>query len=266
VSFALEAAGIVYPSGVRALEGVTLSIADGERVALLGPSGAGKTSLLRLLNATLGVGAGRVLAGGRDLATLSASERRALRRRIGTVSQLPPLVPSLTALQNALCGRLARWSLWESLRQLVSPGAEELARATAALASVGLAGREESVASELSGGQQQRVAIARVLVQEPEVLFADEPFASLDPGLTASLSTLLFEVAGAGRTLVAALHDVELALRFFPRLVGLAGGRVQFDLPAAEVTQEQLAALYAHERPGAAPLDEGALRARPQLC
>jgi phosphonate transport system ATP-binding protein len=247
VNFVLESAGAVYASGVRALSGVSLQISGGERVAVLGPSGAGKTTVLRLFNATLRASEGRVLADGRDVAAQSAAELRALRRRIGTVFQLPPLVPSLTALQNALCGRVPRWTLWESARQFLSPSEAELSRALQALEAVGLAGRGEARAAELSGGQQQRVAIARVLLQEPEALLADEPFASLDPGLTASLSTLLFEVAAKGRTLIAALHDVALALRVFPRIVGICEGRVQFDLPAGEVTPRLLEALYERE-------------------
>jgi phosphonate transport system ATP-binding protein len=246
VNFALESAGVMYAK-VRALSGLSLQIGAGERVALLGPSGAGKTTVLRLFNATLRASEGRVLVDGRDVSAQPASELRALRRRIGTVFQLPPLVPSLSALQNALCGRLPRWTLWESARQFLAPSKTELARAAQALDAVGLAGREESLASELSGGQQQRVAIARVLLQEPEALLADEPFASLDPGLTASLSRLLFDVAGRGRTLVAALHDVSLALRAFPRIVGISEGRVRFDLPAENVTPRLLEALYERE-------------------
>jgi phosphonate transport system ATP-binding protein len=255
----LASAGLVHPAGTAALSGVTLEIAAGEHVALLGPSGAGKSTLLSLCNATLRATSGRVLADGRDVALLSHAQLRALRRRIGTVFQLPPLVPTLTVLQNALCGRLAHWSLWQAARQLVLPSREEESRARAVLAAVGLEGREESLAGELSGGQQQRVAIARVLLQEPEVLLADEPFASLDPGLVQSLSALLFETAGRGRTLVAALHDVDLALRCFPRIVGLAGGVVQFDLPREQVGPSRLRALYERETaPRLAAVGDGA--------
>jgi phosphonate transport system ATP-binding protein len=247
----LDGAGLVHRTGTRALGGVSLQVAAGEHVALLGPSGAGKTTLLSLLNATLRATEGRVLADGQDVARLSHAQLRTLRRRIGTVFQLPPLVPTLTALQNALCGRLAHWSLFQAARQLVLPSRVEEARAREVLAAVGLAGREESLAAELSGGQQQRVAIARALLQEPEVLLADEPFASLDPGLTLSLSELLFEQAAKGRTLVAALHDVDLALRCFPRIVGVEGGVVQFDLPRAQVTDALLGRLYAQVRTAA---------------
>lgn len=246
MNFLLEGASATYRNGFRALDIARLRIEPGERVALLGASGAGKTTLLRLLNASLPTAG--VIIDGREVARQSASELRALRRRIGTIFQQPPLVPSLTALQNALCGRVPRWSLARTLRQLLWPARAELDRARETLAAVGLAGKEDALAAELSGGQQQRVAIARVLLQEPEAVLADEPFAALDPGLTSALSTLLLDFVARGRTFVAALHDVEIALRSFPRIVGLAQGRVVFDLPAREVQDALVARLYASEQ------------------
>jgi phosphonate transport system ATP-binding protein len=249
VSFELREIGLVYPSrsaAVAALRGVSLSVAQGERVALLGPSGAGKSSILRLLNATLRPTSGAISFHGRDLLLASGRELRALRSRVGTVFQQPSLVPSLPVLQNVLCGKLGSWSLAHSLRAFISPRAGDEAAALSALETVGLRSKAASRADELSGGQQQRVAIARVLLQDPEVVLADEPFASLDPGLTAQLAELLFGVA-EGRTLIAAMHDVELALAHFPRLVGVRAGRVLFDRPASEVSRAMLAELYAQE-------------------
>jgi phosphonate transport system ATP-binding protein len=253
VSFELREVALVYPSrsgAVRALDGVTLAIARGERVALLGPSGAGKSSLLKLFNATARPTAGAIRFEGRKLAALAGGELRAVRRRIGTVFQQPSLVPSLTALQNALCGQLGSWSLARSLRALLAAAPSDTREARAALETVGLLDKAAARADELSGGQQQRVAIARVLVQDPEVVLTDEPFASLDPGLTAQLADLLLRVA-QGRTLIAALHDVELALAHFPRIVGLRGGRVAFDAKASQVSPRMLQDLYAHEVRGA---------------
>jgi phosphonate transport system ATP-binding protein len=250
VSFELRQVGLVYPSrsgAVAALGSVTLSVAQGERVALLGPSGAGKSSILRLLNATLRPTSGNISFAGQDLLAASGRELRALRSRVGTVFQQPSLVPALPVLQNVLCGKLGSWSLWRSLRALVAPDAADREAALAALETVGLRGKAGARADELSGGQQQRVAIARVLLQDPEVILADEPFASLDPGLTAQLAELLFGLA-RGRTLIAALHDVELAIAHFPRLVGVRSGRVLFDRPAGEVTRAMLEELYAQER------------------
>jgi len=231
---------------VRALDDVTLRVSRGERVALLGPSGAGKSTLLRLLNATLRPTRGALCFESRDLSALGPGELRAVRRRIGTIFQHPSLVPSLTALQNALCGRLGSWNLLRSLRALVAPAPEDVRAGLAALETVGLSGKAAARADELSGGQQQRVAIARVLVQDPEVVLADEPFASLDPGLTVQLADLMFAVTQR-RTLVAAMHDVDLALQRFQRIVGVRAGRVVFDVPAAEVSPELLQELYARE-------------------
>ncbi|GAC1343727.1 MAG: phosphonate ABC transporter ATP-binding protein [Myxococcales bacterium] len=239
----------VYPSRageVLSLDQVSFSVARGERVAVLGPSGAGKTSLFRLLNATLRPSGGEVRFDGQDLGRLGSAALRAVRRRIGTVFQHPPLVPSLTALQNAMCGRLGVVGVLGALRALVAPRESEVARARAALEAVGLADKEQARADELSGGQQQRVSIARVLVQEPEVVLADEPFASLDPALTEAMAQLLFGAAG-GRTLIVTLHDVALALRLFPRVIGVADGRIAFDRRAADVSAPLLEALYARE-------------------
>jgi phosphonate transport system ATP-binding protein len=252
MSFELHRVGLAYSgrSGrVQALEDVSLRIAAGERVAVLGPSGAGKSSLLKLLNATVRPTSGTLRIQGRDAAALRGRELRGLRRGIGTIFQHPSLVPPLSALQNALCGRIASWSLAGSVRALVAPPAEEVRLGKSALATVGLLEKADARADELSGGQQQRVAIARALVQDPQVMLADEPFASLDPGLTAQLADLLVRVCEQ-RTLIAMLHDVQLALERFPRLVGLRAGRVLFDLPAREVTPEHLGHLYAREGSG----------------
>ena len=250
--YQVRKAGVVHASrtgAVRALEAIDLEIKRGEQVAVLGASGAGKSTLLRLLNATLRPTSGALVFEGRDLALLSRHELRQVRRRIGTVFQQPALVPPLSALQNALCGRLGSWSLAHSLRALISPAAADRGLGLQALERVGLADKAAARVDELSGGQQQRVAIARVLVQDPEVVLADEPFSSLDPALRIQLAELLFEVV-KGRTLIAALHDVELALSHFPRVVGLRDGRVAFDLRTAALPRAAVDELYAQRGVG----------------
>ena len=229
---------------VAALDGVSLEVAPGERVVVLGPSGAGKTTLFGVLNTTLRPSEGTVHFEGRDVSQLSGGALREVRRRIGTVFQQPRLVPSLTVQQNALLGRVGHWSVADALRAWVRPTAQDLARVDAALGAVGLHHRAGARGDELSGGEQQRVAIARVLVQEPTAVLADEPFSSLDPVLRESMGELLLGVAARGRTLVAVMHDVDFALRHFPRVVGLGAGRVLFDLPTAEVSAAMIEQLY----------------------
>ena len=260
--YRLEGVTKIYPTQagpVRSLMGVTFDVAPSERLAILGASGAGKTSLFRLLNGTLRPSAGRLRFDGRDVSDMAGAELRRMRRRIGTIFQKPCLVPSLSAFEHALSGRLGHWSAFQTLRSLVAPSREDRARATSALEAVGLANKRDARADELSGGQQQRLSIARVLAQEPDVILADEPFASLDPSLTESIAQLLLGLAEQGRrTLVTTLHDVELALRFFPRIIGLKDGGVAFDLPASRVDRAVLDALYANGEAAPAP-DSGAL-------
>ena len=231
---------------VCSLNGITLNVHPGEHVALLGPSGAGKTTLFRLLNGTLRPTSGKLQFDGSDVGSMSGRELRVMRRRIGTIYQQHYLVPSLTVLQNALCGRLGRWSLIHTIRNVLRPTRAETEQAMSNLESVGLADKYCARADELSGGQQQRLAIARVLMQSPDVFLADEPFASLDPALTESMASLLMGLVQEGKhTMVATLHDVEMALRYFPRIVALREGCVVFDTTPDEVSRDVLDALYA---------------------
>lgn len=244
-------------NAVLALAGLTFDVQKGERVALLGPSGAGKTTLFRLLNATLRPTSGNLRFDGRDLTAMSGSDLRATRRRIGTIYQQPHLVPALSAVDNALCGRLGSWSLMHTLRNIIRPSQGDNKQALAALESVGLTDKQNARADELSGGQQQRLTIARVLMQDPDVILADEPFASLDPALTETVGLLLMNLVTNGkRTLVATMHDVELALHLFPRIIGIREGRIVFDKPAAKVDRESINALYAGEQETKAALLE----------
>jgi phosphonate transport system ATP-binding protein len=233
---------------VQALCGVTLQVSPGEQIALLGQSGAGKTTLFRLLNGTLRPTAGCVLFDGRDTASLTASGLRGMRRRVGTIYQQHNLVPSLTALENTLCGALGRMSLLSTLRAILQPTKPDLELAVHALELVGLADKRVARADELSGGQQQRLAAARVLMQSPDVILADEPTASLDPELAETMTSLLAGLARDGRkTLIMAVHKVDLATRHFPRVVGLRAGGLSFDVPPSELQGELLNTLYARD-------------------
>ena len=257
--YSLKSVTKFFPQGrekVQALRGVTLQVQPGELLALLGQSGAGKTTLFRLLNGTLRPNAGSVLFDGYDTASLSGSGLRAMRRRVGTIYQQHNLVPSLTALENTLCGALGRMSFLSTLRSVLQPAKTDLEAAMRALELVGLADKRAARADELSGGQQQRLAAARVLMQSPDVILADEPTASLDPDLAETMTSLLAGLARDGRkTLIMAVHKVDLALRHFPRVVGLRAGGLSFDVPPCEVHGDLLGALYSQDNRSAGQHD-----------
>ncbi|MBI2462003.1 MAG: phosphonate ABC transporter ATP-binding protein [Candidatus Rokubacteria bacterium] len=257
-----ELAGIrkVFDGGDVALDDVSLAVGRGERVAFVGPSGAGKTTLFRILNLTLRPTAGTLRVGGIDVAGLSGIALRALRRQVGTVYQQHNLVGRLRVVHNVLAGHLGRWPTARALLSLAWP--QHVASAGEALARVGIAEKLYARTDTLSGGQQQRVAIARVLVQGPDVILGDEPVSSVDPSLAAGIVRLLRDIAEAtGKTLLMNLHSVDLALEFFPRIVGVRQGRIAFDLPPGKVTPELLATLYAGAtaEEGAVPGSDGVL-------
>jgi len=236
----------VFDDGTVAVDGVSLTVGRGEHVAFIGPSGAGKTTLFRLLNLTLRPTSGAIRLDGADVAALSGAALRRARARIGTVYQQHNLVGRLRVVHNVLAGNLGRWSTTTALGSLVRPRAA--GQAADALARVGIPGKLWSRTDELSGGQQQRVAVARVLVQDPDVILADEPVSSVDPALAVAIVTLLRDLcAASGKTLLMNLHDVELALAHFPRIVGVRNGRVHFDQAPDEVDAGQLDELYAGE-------------------
>ncbi|MEO8836518.1 MAG: ATP-binding cassette domain-containing protein [Caldimonas sp.] len=246
MSFSLDGAGFVHPNGHRALQGVSLALAQGERAAVIGPSGAGKTTLVRVLGTSLRPGEGRVAIAGVDPWSLGARELRRLRARIGVVHQSPPIPARLRVVTAVLAGRLGTWSLWRSLASLLVPA--DAAGARDALARLDLGERVFDRCDRLSGGQLQRVGIARVLYQQPDVILADEPVSALDPTLADASVGALVEASEASRaTLLASLHAVDLAVKWFPRLIGMKGGQVVFDRPTAAVTSAMLHDLYATE-------------------
>ncbi|WP_235494498.1 phosphonate ABC transporter ATP-binding protein [Geodermatophilus sp. Leaf369] len=220
-----------------------LTVRAGERVAVVGASGAGKSTLLAVANGSVVPTAGRVQVLGTDPAGLTGAALRRLRARVGTVHQHLELVGPLRVVHNVNAGRLGRWSAGRAAWSLVRPqGVEEV---VAALDRVGLADRVYDRTERLSGGQQQRVALARVLVQRPELVLADEPASALDPALADTALELLGELAAdTGGALVVCLHDPALALRHCDRVVGLRAGRVVLDAPATELTLSALEAFY----------------------
>jgi len=246
MGFSLDSVGLVHPNGQRALQHVTLAANAGERLAVIGPSGAGKTSLLRVLATSLRPTEGRVEALSVNPWQLSARHLKHLRSRIGLVYQAPPIPPRLRVVTAVLAGRLGTWSEWKALASLLYP--DDIAGAREVLARLDLADRLFDRCDRLSGGQLQRVGIARVLYQNPKLLLADEPVSALDPTLAdAAVGQLVAQSDTSGATLVASLHAVDLALKWFPRIVGMRAGAVMFDAPASAVTRGMLHELYATE-------------------
>ncbi len=224
-----------------ALQAVSLAIAPGERVALVGPSGAGKSTLLSLLNGSLSPTGGEVRVLGRSLQNLRGDRRRQVQRQVGMVYQQHHLVSNLPVIHNVNAGHLGRWPLWKALWSLVWP--QQVNVAQQALAQLGLADKLYARTDRLSGGQQQRVALARVLVQDPAIVLADEPVASVDPARSHDMMNLLSQI-GQNRTLLVSLHDVDLAKAYCDRIIGLRQGRLVFDRSSTAVSQQDLAKLY----------------------
>ncbi len=231
--------------GHVALRGVHLRVARGERVAVLGASGSGKSTLLSLMNASLAPSSGTMEILGQEPGRLSAGPRRALQRRIGTISQQLDLIEQVRVVHNVSAGRLGHWSPARAVGALLWPRASP--DVVAALARVGLGWALWERTEALSGGERQRVAIARLLVQEPDLVLADEPVSSLDPARAAEVLQMLGLPLASGQpsTLVVSLHQPALARQFCTRAIGLRDGELVFDLPSAELREDTLDQLYA---------------------
>ena len=223
----IENLTVRYPQQkAAALRGVSLHVTAGERVALIGPSGAGKTTLFRCINGAVAPESGRVQVDAVEVSAVRGAALRKIRSQIAVIAQKHDLVDRLRVYQNVMAGALGRWSTVHALRFLLRPRQTELREAEEALASVNLQEKLRSRTSELSGGQQQRVAIARALVQHPLVILADEPVASLDPATAAQVLELLCGLARErGIALLCSLHQPELARRYFDRFVLIEDGR-----------------------------------------
>lgn len=232
-------------SGRKALDGVSISLAAGEMVALIGASGSGKSTLLRHIPGFVAANEGDVCVFGQTMQTggrVSRDVRRA-RVQVGFVFQQFNLVNRLPVITNVLVGLLHRTTWWR--RALMRFSVDERRQAIAALAAVGIDDTAWQRASTLSGGQQQRAALARCLVQRAKLILADEPIASLDPEASRKVMELL---AGMNRdhgcTVLVSLHQVEFAIRYCPRTIALHAGRVVFDGPSSSLTPALLSELY----------------------
>ncbi|PLR78564.1 ABC transporter ATP-binding protein [Bacillus sp. V3-13] len=227
--------------GKTVLSAVSFSIARGELVAVIGPSGAGKTTLLNILALIEEPDGGTLLIGGQAPGKIKGRKQRA--KRIGVIRQQFDLVNELAVIHNTLAGKLSDWGFFKSLFSLVFPREKQLAKQ--ALTRVGLVDKMFTRTSKLSGGEQQRVAMARLLLQKPEIFLADEPVASLDPARAEDVLSMLTNlVREEQQTLVSSLHSVDYARKYFTRIIGIRNGKILFDRPASDVTDADLKNLY----------------------
>jgi len=241
------------PQSRPALDQVEVRIDAGEHVAVVGPSGAGKTTLLHVAAACLRADSGRVLIDGQEPWGLDARRRRQLRGRLFLAPQVPPLPPRQRVVTAVLAGRLPAMSLAGSVRSLLYPLGIGAARR--ALAPFDLAERMFDRVDRLSGGERQRVNLARALLAPARLWLLDEPLSALDPVRAArALQAMRQEATRRGVTLIVSMHQVEMALASFPRVIGLRDGSVRFDVPASQISSGQLSALYAQAQ-GEVPPD-----------
>lgn len=235
-----------FQGRVRALDGVSFTLEQGEFVSVIGPSGAGKTTLFSILNGAEGCDGGEVLVDGAPFTRARGREKREVQRRIGTIYQDFRLVENTSCLQNVLNACLPDMALLPAALGLF--GTERTGRARALLERVGLEDKAEELIKNLSGGQKQRVAIARALMRRPSILLADEPVASLDPVTGRQILELLRDVQrDGGLTVLMNSHNLALSLEFSQRLIGLSRGRVVFDGPPSQATRAALSAIYGGE-------------------
>ena len=250
----------VYPRGARALDGINLDIRKGEFVVLIGLSGSGKSTLLRCVNRLVEPTSGRVIFEGTDVTLAMSRELRHIRRRIGMIFQQFNLVKRSSVFANVLAGRLGYRSHWRTIAS--RPSREDVALAFENLERVGILEKAYARADALSGGQQQRVGIARALMQQPQLMLADEPVASLDPATSHSVMKYLEEINKTdGITVICSLHFLSLARRYATRVIALKGGEVAFDGKPAEIDEERFKEIYGQD---AIEVEIGPERSQPQ--
>lgn len=239
---------VVYPNGLEALKSISLKAEAGEVIAIVGRSGAGKSTLLRCINGLQSPTSGSIRLEDRELTTLTAHELQAVRRRIGFVWQEFNLVDRLPVITNVLCGRLGHAGEGASLLGFFDRSHREIALRN--LERVNLLERADQRADRLSGGEKQRISIARAITQEPTLILADEPVASLDPELAWQVMEDLARVAREDRLLALInIHQVALAKHFVDRVIGIARGSVVFDGPVTDFDDAAMTRVYRFDKP-----------------
>ncbi len=230
----------VFPDGTVALRNASLKVNPGEFIVILGPSGAGKTTLMRSINGLVDATSGTIRLNGM---TVEPGSVREIRQQVGMIFQNFNLVKNLSVINNVLTGALDKRGSLSTLFYMFSR--EDRLRALECLDQVGILAKAYLRADKLSGGQQQRVGIARALIRRPKLLLADEPVASLDPMIAFNILSLLKEVSAShGIAVLCNLHQVDFALRFADRLVGLSGGRIVMDEPVSAVDEDFVRRIY----------------------
>jgi phosphonate transport system ATP-binding protein len=235
----------VYPNGTQALHNVTFEVKDGEFLVVIGLSGSGKSTLLRCINRLIEPTEGKIYWNDIDITAASQSDLRKIRRSIGMIFQQFNLVRRSSVLTNVLSGRLGYANSWTSLLGVWSR--EDRQNALHALARVGIEEKASSRADALSGGQQQRVGIARALMQDPKIILADEPVASLDPVLSHSILQYLEVLNKEGITVICSLHFLDLVHRYATRVVALKDGYKVFEGSAKEIDRAKFKEIYGEE-------------------
>jgi len=248
VSAFLSIAGLTktYPNGTRALNGIDLECERGEFVVLIGLSGSGKSTLLRCINRLVEPTSGTITFDGLDVTAAQGAALRRIRRRIGMIFQQFNLVRRNSVFANVLAGRLGYRSLWRTLT--FRPTRQDVALAFENLERVGIVDKAYARADSLSGGQQQRVGIARALMQQPDLMLADEPVASLDPATSHSVMKYLEEINKRdGITVICSLHFLSLARRYGTRVIALKGGAIAFDGKPVEIDERRFRDIYGED-------------------
>ncbi len=237
----------VYERGeVLALDDVSFSVKKGEFLILIGLSGSGKSTLLRCINRLIEPTSGKILLDGVDITKAKTKDLRRIRRKIGMIFQQFNLVKRSSVRTNVLAGRLGYTSMWRSLTGRFSK--QDLERTEVSLDRVGLSEKMHTRADQLSGGQQQRVGIARALMQEPELLFADEPVSALDPATSNSVLQYLEQMNQEdGVTVLCALHFLSLARRYGTRIIALKDGKIVFEGLPKEIDEARFKEIYGEE-------------------
>lgn len=233
----------IYPSGVKGLDNVNLTVNDGDFLCIIGLSGAGKSTLLRSINKMHTIQSGTIVVNGDDISKAKGKKLRLIRRNIGMIFQSFNLVNRSSVYKNVLAGRVGYHSTFSTLFGIYTK--EEKMLALQSLDKLGILDKAFIRADQLSGGQQQRVALARALTQEPKIILADEPVASLDPVTTVSVMDDFAKINKEfGITIVANMHHVDLAIKYANRIIGIKAGKIVFDGRPEDITDEVLFNIY----------------------